>query len=271
MKMQIAEPLADLRREPRPPSGRYVKDPLQETQLLYGETIILQREEGPWAFVEAPEQPKRAAGKWGGYPGWLLKRALAPCFRGREDGYLCVPWAEVSVKEGGPLSVSLGTSFQIQGREGDLYLVALANGAVGRLPKKYLTSSRLSPEEALQIGKSLAGDPYHWGGRSAYYAGREILTGLDCSALVQLLYRLQGVQLPRDAEDQFLRAELCRKGELVPGDPLFSMTGKKIDHVMLYAGGGRLLESSMGGGGVRLASLEGRGKLLYAKFLTKSV
>jgi gamma-D-glutamyl-L-lysine dipeptidyl-peptidase len=54
-------------------------------------------------------------------------------------------------------------------------------------------------EELLATAQRFLGVPYLWGGCSPW--------GLDCSGFVQLVYRLHGISLPRDAHEQALAGE----------------------------------------------------------------
>ncbi len=66
-------PAADLRREPvSAKENDFSRDPLQETQLLYGEKVrLIERRDG-WSRVEALEQLEWTHHKkWEGYPGWI--------------------------------------------------------------------------------------------------------------------------------------------------------------------------------------------------------
>ena len=54
----VAVPVADLRAEPRGSSASTSHDPLQETQLVYGERVKVSKTEIGWTFVEAVEQPE---------------------------------------------------------------------------------------------------------------------------------------------------------------------------------------------------------------------
>ncbi len=51
--MVLGRPLTDLRAQPHTTAQPTVHDPLQETQLLYGERVEVRKIEGGWAFIEA--------------------------------------------------------------------------------------------------------------------------------------------------------------------------------------------------------------------------
>ncbi len=93
--------------------------------------------------------------------------------------------------------------------------------------------------------------PYNLGGKN-----RE--TGIDCSGLVQLSYRILGVNLPRDAKQQYLGGHLilpCVKEALLPGDALFFMNESgQVDHVGIYLGHHQLIHAT--GNQVKIQSLD---------------
>lgn len=66
--------------------------------------------------------------------------------------------------------------------------------------------------------------PYLWGGKTIF--------GIDCSGLVQVLYRIAGVSLPRDASDQQQEGDLITFGDHKKGDlGFFKNKEGKITHV----------------------------------------
>jgi hypothetical protein len=101
------------------------------------------------------------------------------------------------------------------------------------------------------------GDEYFWGGRTP--GGGEGAAGVDCSGLVNLAYRTAGVDIPRDAHEQYLQARA--PAALQPADLIFlSEPGNPstVVHVMLYAGGGEVIEGPGTGESVRRISLAQR-------------
>ena len=98
----------------------------------------------------------------------------------------------------------------------------------------------------LAAARQFLGDKYFWGGRSCH--------GPDCSGLVGVACRTCGLDLPRNADDQWRLSPPRRWRDLLPGDLIFSSAKgrpRDIDHVMFYTGGGRLLEATGESGDVR--------------------
>ena len=104
---------------------------------------------------------------------------------------------------------------------------------------------------ALRTARLFLGDKYYWGGRSAW--------GVDCSGLVSLAFRAWGVDLPRNAGDQFYASRRIARAELLPGDLIFSSDASEpmdITHVMLYSGRGSLIEATGDSNSVREVSFK---------------
>jgi cell wall-associated NlpC family hydrolase len=82
---------------------------------------------------------------------------------------------------------------------------------------------RTSPKDMVALSKRFIGLPYCWGGTSPL--------GLDCSGFVQLVYKMGGRPILRDADIQFEGSGLVEvaAGEEMAGDLVFF--GKNIGHV----------------------------------------
>ncbi|MCI1899406.1 MAG: C40 family peptidase [Enterobacter sp.] len=99
-----------------------------------------------------------------------------------------------------------------------------------------------------QIGK-----PYHWGGTSPR-------TGFDCSGLVYYAYKdLVKFRIPRTANEMYhLRdAASVNRGELESGDLVFFRTQGRgtADHVGVYVGNGKFIQSPRSGQDIQITSL----------------
>lgn len=80
------------------------------------------------------------------------------------------------------------------------------------------------------------GVPHRWGGTTR--------RGIDCSALVQTLYRnVAGVRLPRTTRAQVRTGDRVRKRDLQPGDLVFFHL-EKSRHVGVYLDEGRFVHAS---------------------------
>jgi cell wall-associated NlpC family hydrolase len=82
---------------------------------------------------------------------------------------------------------------------------------------------RTSADEMVALSKRFIGLPYLWGGTSPL--------GFDCSGFVQLIYRMSGIPILRDADIQYERSGLIpvAAGQETTGDLVFF--GKNIGHV----------------------------------------
>ena len=230
---------------------------LIESQLLFNERVELIEVSGPWARARATEQmklpadeplvvpsqrplpPRTAKKNLAPYEGWLRLESLA--FSIPAPGTAVV---KTKTAKAGGMELSLGVRLRVIDGPGGAKAfppggpaLSLAEKDLNRLPQKP-TQVSLRPG-ILNTARFFLGDEYYWGGRSAW--------GIDCSGLVNLAYRAWGLELPRNAEDQFAASRSVSLENLKPADLIFSAEAAKpglINHVMLYAGGGKLIEAT---------------------------
>ncbi|AQQ68244.1 hydrolase Nlp/P60 [Microbulbifer agarilyticus] len=120
----------------------------------------------------------------------------------------------------------------------------LSNSPAKKYPKAAQPS--LSPNELVKASlykqhQEWKGIPYRLGGMSK--------RGIDCSALVYLIYRdHMGIELPRTTQYQVLAGESIKRAQLRPGDLVFFKTGRRGRHVGIYLEEGKFLHASVSKG-----------------------
>ncbi|TCK19028.1 NlpC/P60 family protein [Thiogranum longum] len=102
--------------------------------------------------------------------------------------------------------------------------------------------------EALTAAANMVGTPYRYGGASP--------RGFDCSGLVYYAYSKAGLQAPRSTKEQYRQIKRIPISQLQPGDLIFfNISGNKVSHVGIYAGGNRFVHAPSSGKFVSYASL----------------
>ncbi len=98
-----------------------------------------------------------------------------------------------------------------------------------------------------QMAIKFINSPYLWGGKSPF--------GIDCSGFTQMVFRLAGYFISRDASQQIIEGEQVDGfTEIQPGDLVFfADEDNKLDHVGLAMGNNKIIHAS---GSVQIDNLE---------------
>jgi len=211
------------------------------SEVLHGEALDVLERRDDWLRVRAPD----------GYIAWL------------NAGYVALgptDWAEDWSQRASARSLSadilttdgrrrLPTGARVAFRRGVVELAdgqrgAVAAGNVRREQELRVEARHLALPELAQ--KWYGGAPYLWGGRTEW--------GIDCSGLVQAVYAVRGIKLPRDSDQQFGEGQeivMASDGTgYEAGDLLFFAERGRVSHVALWAGAGRIVHSALSRGGV---------------------
>lgn len=92
------------------------------------------------------------------------------------------------------------------------------------------------------------GNPYVWGGTS-------LTKGADCSGFVMSVFKNFGVSLPHSSVSQAGCGRKISLSEAKAGDLVFYGNGKRINHVAIYLGGGRVVHASSPRTGIRVSNV----------------
>ena len=228
---RVTRPLLDLRSEPA--DNAELVD-----QAHYGEVLTDLGIFGEWMYVQGEDQ----------YLGWT-----------RREGIELDPGVESFFIVAVPLAILRSSPDQVAAHIGYLPAGAAirrrAEGdwietEIGWLARtdttlnEYLVERPPAADDLIQTAESFIGVPYLWGGTTAL--------GLDCSGFVQQVYRLNGVALPRDADQQAMLGRMVEEARA--GDLMF-FGADSVTHVALATSATEFVHAPMKGGVVEHSRL----------------
>ena len=236
----VRTPLAPMHGEPRIGSQMI-------SQQVGGRVVEVIDEEGDWVRARGADA----------YEGWmhvgfLARTDIAPGRESIGDARIslgCVVQSGSDCHRALPFRAILGADERVvSGEIVDAVHVAsrfpLEGGAITRTALNYFQSTS-----------------YLWGGVTPW--------GADCSGLVQSVFSLHGMQLPRDAWQQAERGVDAGRdiGELQAADLLFfsDRSDRRITHVGISLGNSRMVHLALGRGGYAVEKLGDRSDPYVAK------
>ena len=108
-------------------------------------------------------------------------------------------------------------------------------------------------KEIVRTANQFIGVRYRWGGQSSD-------TGFDCSGLTMVVYRLNGLELPRSSRQQWKAGRPVYLEQLLKGDLVFFATtgGERVSHVGIYIGNNKFLHAPSSGRKIRISSMSNK-------------
>jgi hypothetical protein len=202
------------------------------SQLLFGEVVeVLDRQREKWWRVRCV---------WDDYLGWVSSLQLTPVAADvveacTTDFARSLEIVQPAVRQDHFLPLPLGA------------LLPMHDGLTFRFPEKTYQFSgqtvhpdqvEVTPDLVIRFARKYLYAPYLWGGRSPL--------GIDCSGLIQMVFLLAGIQLPRDASQQIdCGHPVDFAANMAPADlAFFEDPQGRITHVGIVLGDAQILHAS---------------------------
>jgi hypothetical protein len=217
------------------------------SQLLFGETFEIQQTQGAWILIRT---------HFDKYSGWISKSMLMPlsadkwnALKKASSVILKDPVCKVSSGDT-PLTVSfLAGGSSLTEENGQImvgeHALKLESGASFFRPGNLI--------DLIATAKSYLNSPYLWGGRTAF--------GIDCSGFTQVVFKSNGIVLPRDAYQQAEKGKTITIDTMQPGDlAFFENESGRIMHTGIILENHEIIHSS---GKVHIDRLDKKGIFSY--------
>ena len=125
-------------------------------------------------------------------------------------------------------------------------LAGALSGLTGATPTTGAGSA--SEQSVVAEARTYLGVPYVWGGTDPQ-------KGLDCSGLVQLVYKNLGIDLPRVSYQQATQGQkVAHLDQARPGD-LLAFGSPTVNHIAIYIGDGKMIHAPRPGENVEVSDV----------------
>jgi uncharacterized protein YgiM (DUF1202 family) len=215
----VAMSVGNVRTSPRNPAEL-------SSQVLMGTVVNLLKKQAGYYYIQMPDK----------YQGWLNENSMKVTTAADVEEWKAAPKVIATtyftmVREQ-PSASALpirdavaGDLMKEVGSSGQWVAVELPDGKKGYIEKSnvenfdhWKKTRKLTAENIEKTAKMFLGIPYLWGGTST--------KGMDCSGFTKTVYRLNGLELSRDADQQADGGEEVKAGE--------NFESLRITHVGIY-------------------------------------
>lgn len=205
------------------------------SQLIYGERYtIIENTNNDWLFIEC---------EFDKYRGFLLANQF------KEFSFDNTPLLYTGDFAWDDINNFIPKGAEIYNKE---CIVDVENDELMDFSLIQLNNEQIR-ENIFNQSTSMINTPYLWGGRTAW--------GMDCSGFTQIIYKVCGINLLRDASQQQQLGELINLEEILPGDiAFFCNESGNITHTGIVLGKDSIIHCS---GSVKVDILNNEGIICH--------
>jgi len=208
------------------------------SQLLFGDVFeVLEHVSDNWIKIR---------NAYDAYEGYMDPKQAIPI-----DSIDYVTYQEVKYNNDSPMEISSSFGKQLLPSAcsfpGDIFKIY---DFQFNIEKNMIVFQQAGREQMIATAKSFLNAPYLWGGKTVY--------GIDCSGFTQMVYKISGVKIKRDASQQAQEGEMlnfleeARAGDLA----FFDNEEGNITHVGILVSDSQVIHAS---GCVRMDKIDHHG------------
>jgi cell wall-associated NlpC family hydrolase len=203
------------------------------SQLLFGEIVNVLDKIENWIFIETHLDK---------YKGWIDEKQIE--YISKLDAENWLKNQQILTKEKS-IQTSIGNIQLTMGAF--IHKLTPNEFSIGNFQVK--SKIKRSHTKLLTFAKSYLNTSYLWGGKTNY--------GIDCSGFTQIVFRNEGIELPRDASQQVQKGVATELKNSTSGDvAFFSNANGKIIHVGILLSKSKIIHAS---GRVKIDTIDENG------------
>lgn len=224
-------------------------------QILFGECFEILIHRSDWTKVRLIHDA---------YEGWIDSNLITDIIEKENiskdyifEGLICSEsWTEILLDSKQKMIIPSGSVIPVCDEDTNEFSIGSNRYSFDK--SKFKTTNENKRDFIVRKSMEMLNTPYLWGGRTEF--------GLDCSGFSQLLYRLAGCNIPRDASKQIsLGSTLNFLLEAKPGDlAFFDNDEGDIVHVGVILDSSNIIHAS---GKVRIDTIDHQG--IYNKYVKR--
>ena len=202
------------------------------TQLMFGELYTITKQVEKWYYIKVEDDS---------YNGWVNYTQIRIISKIDFDILnLVKPKYSIKIidfiyKNSEPTLISMGSKISSCQYLGYTY--------------KGDFSEDINNKTILESETKFLNSPYLWGGKTSL--------GVDCSGFTQIVYKINNINISRDASQQASQGRLITEKEIKPGDlAFFGESNKKITHVGIMLNKEKIIHAF---GKVRIDKINSKG------------
>ncbi len=203
------------------------------SQILFGEIINILEKIDNWSLIETYIDK---------YQGWVDSKQLEFLNKNEIDNWFL---NQQTITTNCQIKTNIGTLNLTKGAF--LHKNSPSKFKIGQV--EIISKYKPSTPNLISFAKSYLNTPYLWGGKTNY--------GIDCSGFTQIVFRNQGVEIPRDASQQERYGNPTFFKDRQKGDvAFFSNSSGKIIHVGILISKTKIIHAS---GRVKIDTIDDKG------------